>query len=173
MGNQRGAKIPTPDAARAPLRTPSVTKQLEISAADHIGGAFDKADHRVAQGRCFPWLSNDPLIAIKRDGDFAIAGIVGPAINCLHHEAQASALLRRDARIGGYGTTAPGPPEARQGFDARQCFGVQRDHRGKRRAMWRGIEKQELRSNSGAMKRVHAFGGLATAVCFIVKRRWR
>ncbi len=50
-----------------------MTEQVQIAAGDHRVAPLDKADNGVAERRCLPGFGGDTVVAIDRDGDFAIA----------------------------------------------------------------------------------------------------
>lgn len=142
-----------------------MTKQLEIAASDHGNSPFDEADDHVAERRCLPRFGCDPLAAELNDRDLAIAGPVRPAIDRLHHQAQAATSLRRHARVGGHRSMMQGAPEPGQRLDPAERIGIERDHRGE----W------ICRSSAGKKEKL----GLGSAVsvdrvfALLATTRWR
>jgi len=101
-------------------------------------------------------------LAVKEDGDVAIAGAVRPTIGRQHHGAQPATLLRGDAGVGDRRPTLDSAPEAGQGLHPSNGVRVQRDQCRQRRVGASPGQQQHLRGmRCRTMDPVSSLGAIA------------
>lgn len=76
-----------------------MAQEVMIAAIDERGGGPDKGNDRGAQGRRLPRLGPNAVFSVDRDGNLAIGRVIGVAVCCLHHQAEAPALIRRHSGV--------------------------------------------------------------------------
>lgn len=132
-----------------------MAQEVMIAAIDERGGGSDKGDDGGAQGRRLPRLGPNALLSIDRDGNLAIGCVSSVSVCGLHHQAEASALIRRDPRVAPCRFRGQHVPEPEDGLEpVRQIVVKGQDDRGL------GIS-----SGVGEDQILSAITGAARAIC--------
>lgn len=106
-----------------------MAQKFAIAAGDHGEAVLDEVDGAVSQRRGLPGIGGYARCAEDDVGDLAVARPVCAAVDGLQHVTQPSALLSRQARIGEERAVVQHPPEPRNGVDAIEAVGVERNMR--------------------------------------------
>lgn len=130
-GELEVAKISTPDAMEARrLGSAAMAKKLQIAAVNEEKTALDEGDDGIAQWRCPPEFCVDARPAVDRDGDLAIARAVHMAVGGAEFEPEAPPLLGGHARIARRRAAHPDARHSREGINAIEDVGIERNQRG-------------------------------------------
>lgn len=104
-----------------------MAQKFAVAAGDHGEAVLNEVDGAVAQRRGFPGIGGNTRCTEDDVGDLAVARPVCAAIDGLQHVTQPSALLSRQARIGEEGAMVQHAPKPRNGVDAIEAVGVERN----------------------------------------------
>ena len=119
-----------------------MAKKLQITAVNEGKAALDEGDDGIAQRRCPPGFGVDARRAVDRDGDLAIGRTVHMAVGGTEFEPEAPPLLGGHAGIARWRAADPDARHARQGVDAVEDFGIERNHR-RELVVWNGAGKEK------------------------------
>lgn len=132
-----------------------MAQEVVITAINERGGGSDKGDDRSPQGRCLPGLGPDAALAVDRDGNLAIGRVFGISVCCLHHQAEAPALIRRHPGVAARRFHGQHVPKPENGLDpVRQIVIKWQDDRGS------GIS-----TGIGEDQKLNAIPGVACTIC--------
>lgn len=124
------------------LEAAAVAKELQIAAINEEKSAFDEGDDGIAQRRCPPGLGVDARRAVDRDGDLAIGRAVHMAVGGAQLEPETPPLLGGHARIALRRAADPDARHSRQGVDAVEDVGIERNQR-RELVVWNGAGKEK------------------------------
>ena len=136
-----------------------MAKKLQIAAVNEGKAALDEGDDGIAQRRCPPGLGVDARRAVDRDGDLAIACAVHMAVGGAEFEPEASPLLSGHARIARRRAAEPDARHSRQGIDAVEDVGIERNQR-RELVIWNGAGKEKNPDVVLGERRIGAFRGV-------------
>jgi hypothetical protein len=131
-----------------------MAQKFAVAAGDHGEAVLDEVDGAVAQRRGFPGIGGNTRCAVDDVGDLAVARTVCAAIDGLQHVTQSSALLSCLAGIGEEGAVVQHPPEPRNGVDAIEAVGVERN-KGRERLIEPRAADQENGDRRSALSMDH------------------
>ncbi len=136
-----------------------MAKELQIAAVNEEKAAFDEGDDGIAQRRCLPGLGVDARRAVDRDGDLAIGRAVHMTVGGAEFEPEASPLLGGHARISRRWAAEPDARHPRQGIDAVEDVGIERNQR-RELVVWNSVGKEKNPDVMLGEGRIGAFGSV-------------
>ena len=132
-----------------------MAQEVMIAAINERGGGSDKGDDGGAQGRCLPRLGPNALLSVDRDGNLAIGRVSRVSVCGLHHQAEASALIRRDPGVPPRRFRGQHVPEPENGLEPVRQIVIK----------WQDDRRLGIRAGVGEDQILNAIPGAAGTIC--------
>lgn len=149
-----------------------MAQKFAVAAGNHGEAVLDEVDGAVSQRRGLPWISGDARRPVDDICDLAVARAVHAAVDGLQHVAQPSASLSRQARVGEGRAVVERTPEPRDGVDAIEAVGVERNQ-GRQRLIGPSIAKHQKADGGGTLAMDNAQSLRAELRATGIEVKWR
>lgn len=141
------------------LGAAALAKELQIAPVDEGKAAFDEGNDGITERRSLPGLGVDARRAVDRDSDLAIGRAVHMAVGGAELQAKAPPLLAGHARVARRRTAEPDARHSRQGIDAVEDVGIERNQR-RELVVWNRAGKEKHPDVVLGEGRIGAFGSI-------------